>query len=302
MPNRKSKYKERYEKALKFLEGDQKIERNFAEAKKLLELNHEQGHSPSSYFLGYMLCVGLGGSYDKEKGIKICKKKAEKAYEYFIKRQEVGDDWALFALGLMHYEGHGVKKDHAIAFDLFKQSAHNTNSYAENALGLAYLSKKHHYRYEDENEHEDWRDEDDPPLNFAETPDFNPISADDNLAFAYFFQSATRGNPLGLTNAGACYGYGWGIPKTDHSKAYDFFNIAANKHNFPRAQTKLGYMYQMGFSVKQSLEKASKYYESLLLLCLFFVKTCTLTIDNQCSGNCSRLSSCNGPNVIIVFQ
>jgi len=85
------------------------------------------------------------------------------------------------------------------------------------------------------------------------------VYKNDKEAFKWFKRSASKDNPKGITNLGACYLYGHGV-SIDHKKAFECFEKAANQNN-DMAEFALAQCYQNGRGIVVNDAQAYNYYQ-----------------------------------------
>jgi uncharacterized protein len=81
-------------------------------------------------------------------------------------------------------------------------------------------------------------------------------------AFSYYLQAASKGNALGMCNAGTRYLTGIGAIQ-DYAKAFELITNGASQPTQSSCKYKLALMYENGWGVSVSLRKAFSMYEEL---------------------------------------
>lgn len=114
----------------------------------------------------------------------------------FIPLAERGDHRAMYALGSMYSEGHGVEKDLKKAYELFNEAAKNGRADAMYKLGLMYEQG----------------------LGLEQNPE---------KAIRYYKKSAQKGYPLAQYRFGLMYEKGFGV-KQNSINAYAWLVIAGH--------------------------------------------------------------------------
>ena len=134
---------------------------------------------------------------------------------------------AQFILGAMYYNGYGVEKDYAEAFNWWSKSAEQGYVVAQNNLGLMYYNGY-------------------------------GVEKDYAKAFNWWSKSAEQGLAWAQNNLGDMYYYGRGV-KEDYAEAAKWYRKAAEQGN-AGAQYSLGDMYYYGRGVKQNYKTACIWY------------------------------------------
>ena len=134
---------------------------------------------------------------------------------------------AQFILGAMYYNGYGVEKDYAEAFNWWSKSVEQGYVVAQNNLGLMYYNGY-------------------------------GVEKDYVEAFNWWSKSAEQGLAWAQNNLGDMYYYGRGV-KEDYAEAAKWYRKAAEQGN-AGAQYSLGDMYYYGRGVKQNYKTACIWY------------------------------------------
>ena len=147
--------------------------------------------------LVFFTCQALNCYADFEDGgIAYLKGDYESAAKEFIPLAERGDHRAMYALGSMYTEGHGVEKDLKKAFKLFTEAAQNGRADAMYKLGMMYeegLGIKQNFK----------------------------------KALRFYQKSAKQGYPLGQYKFGLMYVKGKGVKKNPVN-AYAWLVVAGH--------------------------------------------------------------------------
>ncbi|KAG2199583.1 hypothetical protein INT47_012183 [Mucor saturninus] len=131
-----------------------------------------------------------------------------------------GNPAALYTLGLMHMQGLGIRKNSAVAFGYFMESAAQNYSEGQTQLGLYYLANK----------------------NFIKAREyFEKAALNDN-------------NPAAQYHLGCLYSSGQGV-KINHELAFHWFLKSAFQ-NFPDAQNSVGECYVKGVGTTRNYENS----------------------------------------------
>jgi Sel1 repeat len=132
----------------------------------------------------------------KEGGDAYLKGDYEAAANEFIPLAERGDHRAMYALGAMYSEGHGVEKNLKKAYELFYEAAKNGRADAMYKLGLMYEEG----------------------IGVKQNP---------KKAIRYYQKSAKQGYPLGQYRFGLMYAKGIGV-KQNPINAYAWLTVAGH--------------------------------------------------------------------------
>ncbi len=151
----------------------------------------------SELILLLLIVYPLFGYADfKEGGEAYINGDYEAAANEFIPLAERGDHRAMYALGSMYSEGHGVEKDLKKAYELFSEAAKNGRADAMYKLGLMY-------------EHG------------------QGVEQNSKKAIRYYKKSAQKGYPLAQYRFGLMYEKGFGV-KQNIINAYAWLVIAGH--------------------------------------------------------------------------
>ncbi|WP_165452256.1 tetratricopeptide repeat protein [Paenibacillus thalictri] len=193
-----------------------------------------------------------------------------KAFAYFRKATDYGNQDAFFDLGLCYANGIGVAPNAGKAAEYYGQAARNGSAAAQNNLGVLYARGE-------------------------------GVNRNDQQAAHYYEQAANQGDPVAMKNIAYCYKEGKGCEKNafqavywfeqaaergddearlqaaegsyaigehylkskasdEKGKACDYFRKAL-KYGNNKALLQIGNCLENGYGVKQSYEQAVHYYE-----------------------------------------
>jgi uncharacterized protein len=134
---------------------------------------------------------------------------------------------AQYNIGLMYYEGQGVKQDYAEAVRWYHKAGDQGYSEAQHNLGVMYR-------------------------------DGQGVSRNDAEAVRWFSKAADQGVAEAQANLGGLYASGTGVPQND-AQAVMWYRKAADQ-GVAEAQANLGFMYGKGRGVAQDYAEAVKWY------------------------------------------
>lgn len=123
---------------------------------------------------------------------------------------DAGDASAQYHLGLLYYNGRGVREDEKIAVELLTKSANAGNVDAMYQLGNAYAFGNH-------------------------TPGF--VADADQEAAKWFFKAASAGNVDAQYSLGLLFSVGKGVQQNDKEAAYWMQQAAKNGHQDAQSYT-----------------------------------------------------------------
>ena len=166
-------------------------------------------------------------AYNYARSYYDAKKYKEAAEEYRI-AAELGKANAQFNLGVMYYNGDGVKQSYENAIKWYKMAADQGDILAQKRLGEFYY----------------WGRGD--------------IKRDYNEAAKWYRKAAELGDTEAQARLGYLYASGYGV-KQDYQEAIQWYTKAAD-HNNNLAQYYLGTMYENGNGFKQDYKKAAEFY------------------------------------------
>ena len=203
------------------------------------------------------------------------------AYAKIFPLAELQNADALYFLGLMYYNGHGVEQDYEQAAHTLRQSAKGGNIDAQNLLGVMYDHGKGVPQNVEEAEqwfrraaaagHAEAQQNLERLLASIEAAAEAATPADDlqkglaaynagdyETALAILTPLAKGGNADAQNNLGWMYDYGEGVEQ-NAEEAVKWYRRAA-KQGHAIAQNNLGKMYQYGEGIEQNDEEAIKWY------------------------------------------
>lgn len=162
----------------------------YDKAYEYYKIASDNEHPVAIWAMGYLFYKGYIGNRTEED--------LNKAYNYFLKSQELKCSSAFNSLGLIYLNGDipNINKDEKLAIDLFKQGADLGNVYSYNNLGIIAEEK------------EDYK-----------------------LALEYYSVSSEFGDSWALNKLGEFYRLGIYVEK-DLKKAYDYYLKASECPNF----------------------------------------------------------------------
>lgn len=162
----------------------------------------------------------LGACYELAAGVK---QDYNKAFYWYYKSYEQGNQWGQSALGSCYYNGWGVEADREKALYCWKLASDQGNWGATYNIAMLYF------------EHEQYPE-----------------------AIEWFNRSQTTGAALPAKyELGMCYYSKWS--GQDFKKAFDYFSQAVNEDNCPRSRAKLAEMYYYGYYVDNDYNKAFQF-------------------------------------------
>ena len=148
------------------------------------------------------------------------------AFDCFSKAAEAGDTKAQYHLGLMHYNGEGVKQDYAQAFSWYQMAAEAGNADAQVNLGYMYDNG-------------------------------DGVTRDCSQALSWYLKAAEAEHVVAQYNLGVMYDNG----VQDQAQALSWYRKAA-EGGYAQAQNLLGSMYEHGRGVKRNLTQAVEWYRN----------------------------------------
>jgi len=226
------------------------VPRDYAQARRYLELAAAQGYAPAQNNLGYLYHQGQGVPQDYARARRYFELAATKDYAA-----------AQNNLGWLYDKGHGVPQDYAQARHYYELAAAQGYAVAQNNLGWLY-----------DNGHG-------VPQEYAQARHYYELAAAQGYAAAqnnlgllyilgngvpqdyarardYLALAAAQGYATAQTNLGTLYAGALGIPE----KARYYYELAAAQ-GYAKAENNLGYLYEHGLGVPKDLPKALHYYE-----------------------------------------
>ncbi|KAJ3097225.1 hypothetical protein HDU97_005069 [Phlyctochytrium planicorne] len=211
---------------MKNLHGPNNVEKNVQEAVRLFRSAAQNKHRASDdpnlqNLLGLKY---LRGTEDIEKNV-------QEAVRLFRSSAQNDNAHAQFNLGLLYYNGEGVKRSDAEAYKWFKKSAFQGHADAQNKLGHCY---EHGYG----------------------------VRKDANKAFDWYMMSANQLNCDGQRNIGSLYETGRGTEK-NLNEAFRYFTLSAMQGN-ALGQFALGHCYKLGNGVEKNQDEANHWFAKAL--------------------------------------
>lgn len=157
-----------------------------------------------------------------EEGLKLSEKgEYNKAFNHFYQLCKQKDFKACYFVGILYYEGKGIKQNYKEAFNNYKVSA--DNGFPDAQFNLALMLKEKN-------------------INMAIK--YLELASNQNLPEAHFL--------LGLI-------YYEGIDvKQNYEKAFKYFSLAAEQQ-LPEAESNLGVMYSNGLGTEKNIEKGKEF-------------------------------------------
>lgn len=150
-----------------------------------------------------------------------------KAYEYFKKAAEQGDEISQYDVGRCYEYGDGVEKNEFEAVKWYRKAAEQGYIEAQYALGLCY--------------------------------DYGMEVEDRTEAVKWYRKAAEQGNAEAQFSLGQCYFYGNGVNKNKF-EAVEWYQKAAEQGE-AHAQFYLGFCYDSGDGIKEDKVEAAKWYQ-----------------------------------------
>lgn len=154
----------------------------------------------------------------------------EKAFEWYTKAYEMGDDYAASFIGYLYYDGDGVEQDYSKALEWLQKGAIE-NVYARFRIGEMYYKGI-------------------------------GVEKDYGLAREWYERALYSGNDYAtmdsLTRLGQIYFNGLGV-RQDKLKALEYYEEAAG-YGAPTAIRAIADMYSLGDGVEKDTAKAAEYY------------------------------------------
>lgn len=138
-----------------------------------------------------------------------------------------GDANAQFTLGMMYYNGQGIKKDFKTAAEMFRLAAGQRHREAQYYQGVMF-----EYGL--------------------------GVTKNENTAAEWYSLAAGQGHLIAARMLGVLYHYGRGVAK-DINKAFEWFRYAAENGDV-EAQVKLGVLYEHGLGVTKDIKIACSWY------------------------------------------
>ncbi|MEN8435618.1 sel1 repeat family protein [Clostridium septicum] len=264
-----------------YLEGSY-VETDYKKAFFYLSKGANKGDKNCIESLGDMYYWGFEVDEDKEKAFKLYNKSIEKgntnlyyklgqmiedegnrekAMEYFLKGHDSGDLRATQKLGIVYYNGDGVKKDIDKALEYMKIAASTGEHHALYVLGVANLEKdrllgidylKNAYKNGSALAAEALASEylvdvfNEKEINEKELLEYIDIAMENDIGEAFYYYGLLYNNGIGV--------------KKSNEEAFKYFKIAAER-GCEKAMIKLGNWYKHGIYVNASAKDAIKWYK-----------------------------------------
>ena len=159
-------------------------------------------------------------------GIGIGKNDAE-AFNCYHKSAEKGCSGAQYWLGHLYHNGHGVTTDNTKAWEWYEKAAEQGYAEAQNMLGYMYR------------------------FGFG-------VAMDRTKAIEWYRKAAEQNHTSAQNSLGYMYQHYYGVTK-DYAEAVRWYRKAAEQNN-ASAQYSLGKMYQCGYGVTKDYTKAVEWY------------------------------------------
>lgn len=204
--------------------------KNYATAVDWFKSSAQQNDAFSQYSLCTLYNAGLGVPQDYKEAIKWCTKAAEQ-----------GILNAKVQLGVNYHAGQGVEKDYTKAMDWYLQAAKENSAWAIRNIGLLY-----HNGYGVEQ-------------SYLKAREYYQKACDIDKNFGCSNKDALEKDPFAQYGMAYAYYKGENGAKQDYSKAFEWFEKAANQ-NVREAQNFLGVMYQDGHGVDKNQGKAVEWF------------------------------------------
>ncbi|RIB13400.1 hypothetical protein C2G38_2197967 [Gigaspora rosea] len=200
----------------------------------------------------------LADNYQNGIGIE---KDERKAFELYLKADEMGNVKGTFNVGNCYYYGIGVERDLQKAFFYYQKFAEMGNADGMCNIGYCYNHRvrvetnirKAHMYYQKAAKMGDM---------FAFGKCYNKgigVEEDAKKAFEYYLNSAEMGNVKGIFEIGICYGNGIGVEKNYH-KAFEYCQKSADIGDIV-GTNEFGYYYYNGIGVKEYKNKVFEYFK-----------------------------------------
>lgn len=264
-----------------YLEGNY-VETDYKKAFFYLSKGADRGDESCLESLGDMYYWGLYVDEDKEKAYELYNKSIEKgnkklyykigklyedeekideALEYFLRGHNSGDIRATQKIGLMYYNGEGVRKDIKKSLEYIRLAAEERDSNALYVLGIVTLENDRevglNYLRESYKEGSPYAAEklasellidvfNERPVDSDEIIEYIKMAIENNISDAIYYY-------------GLAYAYGIGVDKSKE-EAFGYFKEAAMK-GCEKAMIKLGHWYKYGVYVKEDIKEAIKWYK-----------------------------------------
>lgn len=264
-----------------YLEGNY-VETDYRKAFFYLSKGANKGDKNCIESLGDMYYWGFEVEIDKEKAFELYNKSIElgnenlyykvgklieeegnlkKSMEYFVKGHNAGDLRATQKLGIIYYNGDGVKKDVDKAIEYMNIAASNGEDHALYVMGIANLDRdrelgidylKNAYKKGSAIAAEALASE-------YLIDVFNEKEVNEDELLSYIYSAMENDIEEAFYYYGLVYNYGIGVKKSNE-EAFKYFKIAAEK-GCQKAMIKLGNWYKHGLYVNPNAKEAIKWYK-----------------------------------------
>lgn len=183
----------------------------------------------------------------------------KEAMSWYLKAAENGYSDAQSELGFMYMNGEGVPVNKSEGAKWLIKAGENGDAMAQRALGFMY--KNGDGVYKSETESQKWFREVAPKIYDLS----KKLMKTGNQQCVNFFEEVvdmgiTPYNVWSLFHLGAIFYYGEGGQKTDFSKSFRYFRLAADKGNKP-AKYYLGLCFEYGRGIPKDITRAKEYYK-----------------------------------------
>ena len=229
------------------------VEKDFAEAMRLLSVAAERGHVKAMYHIGIMHDNGEGVPKDKTEAVR-----------WYQKAAELGHPGSMVNLGYMYGKGEGVEQSYEKERRLYERAAEMGNIKAMYNLGIMYRNAQGVER--DDVIAAQW---------YQKAVDNGHAGAMLNLGYMYgkgegveqsyeeerllYERAAEMGTVKAMYNLGIMYRNGEGVER-DYAAAIQWYQKAV-EHGHTDAMLNLGYMYGKGLGVERNYEEERRLYE-----------------------------------------
>ncbi|RHZ45510.1 hypothetical protein Glove_673g43 [Diversispora epigaea] len=236
-------------------------------------------HPRFSYFtslVGFFYRHGVGTLVDYEMAFEMYSLAVDESEYDIIEDSESLSTYDLFkrdnqsigqiSLGLLYYNGLGLKKDEKKAFQIFMDAAENGSSWAQSCIGYCYNSGRGVDEKDDKKALE-WNHKSANNGNLVGQcnlgycfQDGLGVELDEAKGFQLYLQSAQAGNIEAGYVLAHCYENGKGVEKNE-KLAFDWY-LKLGESGYDIAQCDVGYCYHKGIGVEKNDDKAFQWYSS----------------------------------------
>ena len=264
------------------------VEKDLAEAMRLLSAAAERGHVKAMYHIGIMHDNGEGVPKDKTEAVRWYRNAAElghpgamcnlgymyefgegveqdfgAAAQWYQKAAELGNATAMTNLGYMYDSGKGIDQDYAAAIKWYTRAAELGKPRA--MVNLAYLYSNGNGVEANGAEAVKWYQkaaelgDDDAMFNLGVIlRSGKGVQRDDAAAIQWYRKAVELDNSSAMVNLGYLCGEGIGVER-DHEEERRLYERAAELGN-TKAMYNLGIMYLNGQGVERSEAQASQWF------------------------------------------